>query len=245
MGTLRAPKLDARLSAAMRLAEPCAVCADIGADHGRLSAALLWSGAAEHVLAADISASALEKARRRLHALRLDSRVTYAVADGLDALDAMPGRRADTVLILGMGGDTVAGILRRGRDRLDGAALVLGAQTSLPSLRRTLCEVGYRLGREELVLDGGRWYVLMKAFPARGSEPPYTEEEELLGPILLRERPPLWPPFLNRRKELLESGIRAMERAALAKDARRLAQFRRELDYVNGALARGEGDARS
>ena len=72
----RAPLLDGRLSAAMALAQGAQVFADIGADHGRLSAVMLLAGA-RSALVADISAAALEKARKRLHALGLDNRATF------------------------------------------------------------------------------------------------------------------------------------------------------------------------
>ena len=55
--------LDSRLQAALLLTQPCGVCADIGADHGRLSAALLQSGRAKQVLVADVSAPSLNKAK--------------------------------------------------------------------------------------------------------------------------------------------------------------------------------------
>ena len=116
----RAPLLDGRLSAAMALAQGAQVFADIGADHGRLSAVMLLSGA-RSALVADISAAALEKARKRLHALGLDNRATFAVADGLAALDALK-QPPDTVFVLGMGGETIGGILYRGHTRLVGAS---------------------------------------------------------------------------------------------------------------------------
>ena len=95
---------------------------------------MLLSGA-RSALVADISAAALEKARKRLHALGLDNRATFAVADGLAALDALK-QPPDTVFVLGMGGETIGGILRRGHTRLGGAALILGAQTDLGSVVR-------------------------------------------------------------------------------------------------------------
>lgn len=52
--------LDGRLSAAMALGAGTRVFADIGADHGRLSAALLLGGAG-HGLVSDVSAAALER----------------------------------------------------------------------------------------------------------------------------------------------------------------------------------------
>ena len=232
----RAPMLDGRLSTAMALAEGTQVFADIGADHGRLSAVLLLSGA-RRALVADVSAAALEKARRRLHALELDKLATFAVADGLTALDALE-RPPDTVFVLGMGGETICGILQRGYARLQGAALILGAQTDLPMVRRTVCEVGYRIRRELIASAGGRDYVLMRCTPALADEAAYTERECVLGPGLLMDPSPEWRRVLERRRRLLEQEIAAMERAGLDKDRERLALSGRELAYVSGQLRR-------
>ena len=112
------------ISISSRLTSSCGVCADIGADHGRLSAALLQSGRAGHVLTADVSAPSLNKAKTLLGGLGLSDRATFAVADGLRALDAL-SVPAETVFVLGMGGQTLSRILEEGRKRLHGAALVL------------------------------------------------------------------------------------------------------------------------
>ena len=208
----RAPTLDGRLSAAMALAEGTQVFADIGADHGRLSAVLLLSGA-RRALVADVSAAGLA---------------------ALDALEQVP----DTVFVLGMGGETICGILQRGYARLQGAALILGAQTDLPMVRRTVCEVGYRIRRELIASAGGRDYVLMRCTPALADEAAYTERECVLGPGLLMDPSPEWRRVLERRRRLLEQEIAAMERAGLDKDRERLALSGRELAYVSGQLRR-------
>ena len=235
--------LDGRLSAAMALGAGTRVFADIGADHGRLSAALLLGGAG-HGLVSDVSAAALEKARRRLCALGLEDRATFAVADGLDALSALEGPPPDTIFVLGMGGGTVCGILKRGCHRLCGASLVLGAQTDLPMVRRAVSDIGYRIQREQIAPAGGRDYVLMRCGVARPDEAAYTEEELWLGPVLLRERPAQWRRVLERRERILQQEISAMQRADLEKDKARLALSRRELGYVARALeAEGKGDS--
>ena len=77
----RAPLLDGRLSAAMALAENCRVFADIGADHGRLSAVMLLADENRRALVADISAPALQKSRDLLGRMQLTDRATFAVAD--------------------------------------------------------------------------------------------------------------------------------------------------------------------
>lgn len=238
----RAPILDGRLSAAFALARDCRVFADIGADHGRLSAALLLADSRRRGLVADISPMALSKARARIRSLRLEDRVQFAVADGLDALE---GTSADTVLILGMGGDTIRGILNRGADHLRGAALILGPHTDAPLVRQALTDIGYRIRQEQIVRDAGRDYLLLRATPAKEGEPAYTEEELLLGPVLLRESPVSWLPVLQRRKRLLGQGIRAMRETAKAKDAKRLCDYEREYGYVLRALARFGKEAES
>ena len=229
----RAPLLDGRLSAAMALAENCRMFADIGADHGRLSAVMLLSDPGRRALVADISAPALQKSRDLLGRLQLTDRAVFAVANGLDALDALTVEQPDTVFILGMGGDTVSGIIRRGAHRLHGAALILGAQTDLPLVRQTLCDAGYCIRREVVANEGKHDYVLIRAEEGQAV---YSEEELLLGPVLLKEMPSGWLPLLERRDQLLQKGLAAMRTANLEKDAARLALFERESGYIHRVM---------
>lgn len=229
------PRLDARLRAAADWVTPCGVCADIGCDHGLLGATLLLEHRCEHLLAADVSSKALGKARACMDSLQLTAQVTFAVADGLEALSALPDGRADTVCILGMGGETVAGILRRGSNRLQGAKLVLGAQTELPLVREALCSLGYRLTAEQVAEADRHLYLLIVAQPAAEGAPAYTERELLLGPCLLQTLPAAWQPWLLRRQQLLVKAIAAMQRSA--KSETRLPALTRELQYTKDTLA--------
>ncbi len=233
--TLRPPQLDDRLEAAIAMAVPCQVGADIGADHGKLSASLLMRGLCEHMLVSDISDKALSKARNLLGTLHLNDRADFAAADGLDAM-ASARHKVDTCFILGMGGETMAHILLDGQHVLGGAKLILSPQTDVPLVREALCRIGYRLRREEIVLSGGRDYILMRAEPAEEGEPEYSEKELLLGPILLRERPAQWQSYLCREEQYIKKAITAMEKASSFKDMERLAQFRETLSLVQEAL---------
>ena len=85
----------------------CPVAADIGCDHGFLTAKLLETVPNLTMLASDVSAPSLEKARRLLAARGLSGRATLAVADGLSAID----RLVDAVMILGMGAGTILKIV--------------------------------------------------------------------------------------------------------------------------------------
>lgn len=244
----RPPVLDARLRAAADWVQPCGVCADIGCDHGRLGATLLLENRCQRLLAADVSDKALRKARALLTGLGLTERATFAVADGLEALRALPGGQADAVCMLGMGGETLAGILRRGQSRLACATLLLGAQTEPPMVRAALEGIGYRLAGERIAEADGRLYLLMLARPAPEGAPPYTARELTLGPCLMKQLPPAWEPWLRHRLRLLETAAAAM-RGARAADAARLAETEREAADTRLALAAlarkaagGEGD---
>jgi len=231
----RAPLLDGRLSAAIALAENCRYFADIGADHGRLSAVMLLQDENRRAFVADISSPALDKAKALLGRLGLSHRACFAVSDGLAALD--DSNSPDTVFILGMGGETVSGILRRGHAKLHRASLILGAQTDLPLVRQTLCDIGYSIRREVIASEAGRDYVLIRATAAE-TAPAYTEEEILLGPVLLKELPANWEPVLTRREKLLAQGIGAMKATQLEKDRERLERFEREMVYVQRVLVK-------
>ena len=74
--------LRPRLSRALDMLRGSQTVADIGSDHGRLAVALLQQGAAERVIACDISAPSLEKARALCSRCGRGGRMDIRVADG-------------------------------------------------------------------------------------------------------------------------------------------------------------------
>ena len=149
--------------------------ADVGCDHGYLTAALLERCPNLTMLASDVSGPSLEKARRLLTSLGLEGRAELREADGLDALDGP----VCAVVIAGMGAQTILRILREGRERLGGAAVIVQANTDLPELRAGLAQMGLRVEREAFCEAAGRRYVTLLA---REAEPcALGEREALLG----------------------------------------------------------------
>ena len=173
--------LDERLSAAAELAREVLtgmerpVAADIGCDHGFLTAKLLETMPNLTMLASDVSAPSLEKARRLLAARGLSGRATLAVADGLSAID----RLVDAVMILGMGAGTILKIVSEGRDKIGGAALIVQANVDLPLLRGGLAELGFAVQKEIYCRAAGRHYV--KMLSQAGTNTPRAKERLLAG----------------------------------------------------------------
>lgn len=170
--------LDERLSLAASLYEPCEWGADIGTDHAYLPCHLLRAGICQHMIAADVSAKALARAKENLTHQKLISRAEVVLADGLDAIT----RKCGCISVMGMGGELMGNILRSGQDQLQGAVLVLGAHTELNLVRQAIQDVGYHIVQERLCKAGGRFYVFWRA----------EEGAEALSPEDIRYGKLLW-----------------------------------------------------
>ena len=201
----------------------CPVAADVGADHGFLGAWLLENRRCERVQFLDISAPSLEKARRLIEEMQLGERSVFSVGDGLDALV----EPAQTVIIAGMGGQTAAGIIERGRDKLHGARLIMQPNVGLYELRKKLAELGFAIVEERLARVGGRWYV---GIAAEEGVAGYTEEELYVGPVLLRERPAELAGYADFRikvtQKAYDGAVRGSKHQMTAELARELALWK-------------------
>ena len=160
--------LDERLTLAASLYEPCEWGADIGTDHAFLPCHLMRTGVCQHMIAADVSEKALSRARANITRQGLTDRARIVLADGLDAVD----RPCGCISVMGMGGETMADILRQGRDKLMGAVLVLGAHTELTLVREAIRDVGYHIVQERLCRAAGRFYVFWRAEPGAEASTP-------------------------------------------------------------------------
>ena len=82
------PTLDARLTAAAELVRPGQPVADIGCDHGKLTAVLAASGKYPKVIGADLRPGPLAKARQTLENAGCLDRAELRLGDGLSVLSA-------------------------------------------------------------------------------------------------------------------------------------------------------------
>ena len=192
--------LDARLSLAFDLYDPCELAADIGTDHAHLPAALLQRGRCQHMILTDLSESALNNARNGIIACRLTDRVTFRCGNGLQPLR----EQCEMISVTGMGGRTIRDILISGQDRLKGASLLLSAHTDLPLIREAVCRIGYHLDREEPCYCAGRFYLVLRARPGAADLSP--REIRLGGPLFDSASDQLIP-YLIRRRDVLDEKL--------------------------------------
>lgn len=212
-------KLGDRLETIIELIGRCDAIYDIGCDHGYMALELVKRGLAKRILFSDISAPALEKAFLNAGESGLLGVSSFKVANGLDG--AFPGEN-DAVCISGMGGIAVAGILERAP--LLRCNIVVQANTEIVFLRRALQKMGYAIIDERIVRDKGRLYQIMRL---AAGEMRLSEAEEMLGPILLRQKPDVLGQYVQRQIILLERALKGAK-----DDAKDSAPLLRELEIM-------------
>lgn len=222
--------MDDRLYLAASLYPHCRLGADIGTDHGYLPCHLLQNSICERMILSDVSAAALSKADALIRQKRLGDRATLICADGLDSVT----EKCDCISITGMGGELMAGMILRGRERLQGAALILSAHTDLDLVRSAVEQIGYHFTHEELCHSGGRYYIVWKAEPGACS---LSEDERILGTdLLLRSGNPLLAGYLEWRIRVTEKKLSGL-RSAAVQDAAAIAILEHHIAIFKEALS--------
>lgn len=220
--------LDERLSLAASLYEPCEWGADIGTDHAHLPCYLLKNNVCRNMIAADVSAGSLQKARHNLTHAGLLDRAVITLADGLDAID----RPCGCISIMGMGGITMAEILRSGRGKLQGAVLVLSAHSDQALVRQVIGEIGYHITAEQVCQAAGRFYVFWRAEPGAAEQ---TEDELRFGGLLWQSGSPLLTAYAAACAKKLEIRLRGLQNAA-EPDADQIREVMSDLEFYRNHM---------
>lgn len=154
----RIPVLDARLSAAAAFVRPHSSVADIGCDHGKLSAYLALEKHCR-VVAADIRPTPLARARETMRYYACEERVQCRLGDGLSVLSA---GEVETIVIAGVSGITACNIMEACPFPLEiGTRFIFVPPTKHAHLRGWLWRHGFSLVDETPVLAAGRVYTAM------------------------------------------------------------------------------------
>ena len=156
------PTLDARLSAAAELVRPGEPVADIGCDHGKLTAVLAASGRYPKVIGADLRPGPLAKAEQTLEYAGCKDRAELRLGDGLSVLS--PGE-VSTIVLAGVSAQTTWEIIEKAPwvSAPGGPRLVMVPATRHSDLRRWLWEHGFAFVADRPVQAAGRWYAVMAA----------------------------------------------------------------------------------
>lgn len=202
--------MDKRLKAISESIDPCKVFADVGCDHGTIAKYVLTNNLAEKIIASDISAKCLDKARA-LIGEQHGNRVEFIECDGI-------AYRADTCAICGMGGDEIARIIIEAKHKPQ--SLILMPHTRTQEVRITLVDQGYEITADTVVESRKKFYTLIKA-RLNGRKCPLNALQLEFGTFIGTYNPPLirWLKTDLKRLTAVAKGKAALEKLGRIKQA--------------------------
>lgn len=172
---------------------------DIGCDHGYLSIYLKAVNGNKVVIATDINENALNMAKKNINknSILIETRLG-------NGLDVIKHNEVDTIIISGMGGNTILNILKKNKLKYI-KKIVIQSNTDIPLIRKYINKLGYTIKNEQLIIDKNIYYIIITFTKGKHK---YTKKELYFGPILLKENNYLFNEKkaieLNKLEEILK-----------------------------------------
>ena len=193
-------QLSKRLQAVADLGKFGDTMADIGTDHGYIPIYLIQSKRISHAVAMDIGKGPLLRAQEHIAKYQLGAYIETRLSDGAKELCC---GEVSSVVIAGMGGVLMQKILRDSEEVFRGVKeIILQPQSEIEQTRRFLLDNGYEILAEDMVLEDGKYYPMMRVSWVESiEENPYAEAKDIdfvYGAYLLKERHPVLRSYLYR-----------------------------------------------
>lgn len=212
--------MNKRLQAIESMIRPGLGVIDVGTDHGYLPVSLAQHGYPGALFASDIGEGPLSAARHNAESAGLEKRIRFELCDGLALCDP---HSIDTIVIAGMGGDTICSILDRAEWCMDPRyRLILQPMTRAEVLRYWLIHNDFIIEEEKLVADGGELYAL---FSSRfGGSVQLSDAELFTGAFDQISQDPLWPDMLHKQLERFRKLLTGLRQSGREPGRLRLAE---------------------
>lgn len=226
-------ELTRRMQAAADMVSPGSRVCDVGCDHGYVSIYLVQTGKAPHVLAMDVNKGPFLRAKEHVEKYHVEDYITLRLSDGLTAYRK---GEAESLICAGMGGRLMMNILEKDLSKtFDFHELILQPQSEIPLFRKFLREKGYIFIKEDMILEEGKFYPLMKVIRGKNGaaegaqdekgrkedkerDSAETEEskelcllQDMLGPLLLKEKHPVLLQFIQKEISLKQEILDKLE----------------------------------
>ena len=240
------------------MVSPGEVAADIGTDHAFVPIFLVRNGIVKRAIASDVKKGPIERAEEHIADEGLEDRIDVRLGDGLRTLGV---GEADRVILAGMGGRLMIRLLSDSKEVTQAVPeLILSPHSEIPDVRRFLMESGFRIEDEAMEFEDGKYYTVIRAVnaAAKGRETgkaseeteateasaPAEPESEVdpetameFGPVLLRERPPVFSDWLRAEARKTKTVLKRLEKAApTEKNAKRKAEAEQRLARIEAVL---------
>ena len=230
-------ELSARMQALTDMVSKHSVVCDVGCDHGFVSIYLVQQGIAPKVYAMDVGKGPLERAKEHIKEYELEAYIETRLSDGLNALQV---GEADCMICAGMGGKLMMRILKEGSEKARAMKeLILQPQSEIALFRAFLRKEGYKVVRENMIYEDGKFYPMMKVVPENKDEelvPEYVLWDKF-GELLLKEKHPVLCQYLAQSKEYLAELLSHVNAQGGERAQGRVEEIQEELRMINEAQA--------
>ena len=174
---------------------------DVGCDHALLDIYLLERNNNLKLVASDLRKAPLEKAKENIEKYSFSNKIKIKLSYGIDDLEDY----IDTIVISGMGTDTIMDIFNKGKEYLNRVdRIVLSSNNRYYELRKYMMENGYYINKEKIVYSDKKYYIIIDFLKGKKK---YSEKELYFGPYLLNNKDDLFYEYYGMIKEKRESVI--------------------------------------
>lgn len=174
-------KISKRLKAIASLVNNDEVVIDVGTDHALLIIYLIKKQIIKYGYGSDLRQGPLNSAQQNVELFALQDKIKLILCDGLNDLPL----DASTIIIAGMGGETIINILKGDLKKINNQTLILQPNTQVSDVRRFLLGNGFKIIDENIIYEDGHYYEMIKV--NKGHQI-LTPDEIDFGPILLSKK---------------------------------------------------------
>ena len=175
-------KLSKRLQAIYDMV-PGGILADVGSDHGKLVISLFENGVISKGYAIENKEGPYKRLVANIKKHHLLDDVIPMFSDGISELPPS----VETVVIAGMGGNTIIDILKAHPLKLKNVkTIIVDAHSNVPEIRKEICKLGYVIEDEDIIEEDGIYYEIIKFL---AGETAFLDEPDIeFGPKLRVEK---------------------------------------------------------
>ena len=227
-------ELSKRLQAVADLVSDGLVVADVGTDHGYIPIYLVETQKSPKAFAMDVNMGPLLRAGEHIAEHGLCDLIQTRQSDGVKNIQV---HECDCVVIAGMGGALTVKIMEEGEALFRNLKeFILQPQSELMKVRQYLHQNGYCIVQEDMVVEDGKFYPMMKVIS--GSSPDWDKVELRYGKRLLEQRHPILKQFLEKEVRTKELILHSLNMGSGLHIESRRREIEEELEEIRYALQR-------